>query len=374
MLEFGFEEPRDPTLEPVPIPPTAAKVIEADETHGVFVVEPLPQGYGTTLGNPIRRALLSSIEGTAVNWVRIDGIQHEYTTISHVKEDVVDILLNVKAIRLRSLTNRPGKLRLEVQGQGLVSAADVMTSSDFEIVNPDLHIATLDGPDARLVMEMNVEQGTGYQPAAQHDGLPIGVLPVDAVFTPITKVNFSVERTRVGQITDFERLVLEVWSNGTITPAEAVRQAASNLVEHFFRLSTVSETPSQDGDKPSWAAAIPASQYNMSVESLNLSARTLNCLKRATIQKVGEILERSRSDLLRIRNFGQKSLEELDEKLVELGIKHPELQEAPAEAGATQPEADEGPGTVAVAEAEELPGEAVEADDGDDADDKEEKE
>ena len=336
MLDFGLDEPRDTVLEPVPIPATTVRVVEADETHGVFMIEPLPRGFGMTLGNPLRRILLSSIAGTAIDWVRIDGVQHEYTTVPDVKEDVVDILLNIKAVDLRSAGDRPGKLRLEVEGRGEVTAGDIMASSDFDIVNPELHIATLDSDKARLVIEMNVEQGRGYQAASAHEGLPIGVLPVDAIFSPVRKVNCTVERTRVGQHTDFERLVLEVWTNGAMSPSEAVRQGAQELVEHFFRFSTVADSPTDDSDKPSWAAAIPASQYNMAVESLGLSARTLNCLKRASIHKVGEVLERSRSDLLRIRNFGERSLEELDEKLALIGIRHPELHdEVPAVAEAS---------------------------------------
>jgi DNA-directed RNA polymerase subunit alpha len=354
MLDFGYDDPRETTLEAVPVPAPTVRVLEGGETHGVFAVEPLPRGYGMTLGNPLRRLLLSSIEGIAVNWVRIDGVEHEYSTIPFVKEDVVDILMNVKSINLRSLSNRPGKLRLDVQGPGEICAGDVMTSSDFEIVNPEQHIATLDGPDARLNMEMNVEQSVGYGPASSADGLPIGVLPVDAIYTPVRKVNYTVERTRVGQHTDYERLMVEVWTSGAISPAEAVRQASKELVEHFFRFSTLSETEAQEGDRPAWAAAIPASQYNMPVESLNLAARTLNCLKRASIHKVGEILERSRGELLRIRNFGEKSLEELDQKLGEIGIKHPDFQSVGSEGG-------EG-AEAAGADADEAAEDAVETD------------
>ncbi len=346
MLDFGYDESRDPTLDLAQVPAASVRTVEGGETHAVFVVEPLRRGYGMTLGNPLRRVLLSSIQGIAVNWVRIEGVEHEYSTIPYVKEDVVDILLNVKAINLRSLSSRPGKLRLEVQGPGEVRAGDIMASSDFEIVNPELHIATLDGPDARLVMEMNVEQGSGYQPASSTAGLPIGVLPVDAIFTPVRKVNYTVEHTRVGQQTDFERLVLEIWTNGAITPTEAVRQAAKELVEHFFRFSALSESDATDSDRPSWAAAIPASEYNRPVESLNLTARTLNCLKRASIHKVGEILERSRGDLLRIRNFGEKSLEELDQKLSEIGIHHPGLQAEATEGGEAEEAEDEAVGVA----------------------------
>ena len=352
MLDFGYDESRDTALEPAPVPAATVRILEATDTHGVFSVEPLPRGYGMTLGNPLRRVLLSSIEGTAVNWLRIDGVEHEYKTLPNVKEDVVDILLNVKAINLRSLSSRPGKLRLEVEGPGEICAGDIMTSSDFEITNPEQHIATLDGPNSKLIIEMNVEQGVGYEPASSANGLPIGVLPVDAIYTPVRKVNFNVERTRVGQHTDFERLVVEIWTNGAISPADAVRQAAKELVEHFFKFSNLSEAEQADGDRPSW---IPAAQYNMPVESLNLTARTLNCLKRASIHKVGEILERNRGDLLRIRNFGEKSLEELDERLGEIGVKHPELGAMPSGVDESAPDveadAETDGGGVAVATA-----------------------
>jgi DNA-directed RNA polymerase subunit alpha len=325
MLDFGYDESRDAALEPAPVPAASVRVLEAGDTHGVFSVEPLQRGYGLTLGNPLRRVLLSSIEGIAVNWVRIEGIDHEYSTLPNVKEDAVDILLNIKAINLRSISSRPGKLRLEVEGPGDICAGDIMASSDFEIANPEQHIATLDGNNSRLVIEMNVEQGVGYQPASSANGLPIGVLPVDAIYTPVRKVNFDVERTRVGQYTNFDRLVVEVWTNGAISPVDAVKAAAKELVENFFKFSTLSADDAQEGDRPGWAAAIPASQYNMPVESLNLTARTLNCLKRASIHKVGEILERSRGELLHIRNFGEKSLEELNERLGEIDIYHPEF-------------------------------------------------
>jgi len=272
-----------------------------------------------------------------------------------VKEDVVDILLNVKSIHLRSLTNRPGKLRLEVKGEGQVCAGDIMTSSDFEIVNPELSIATLDGPDASLIMELNVEQGKGYEPGSALTGLPIGVLPVDAIFTPVRKVNYTVEQTRVGQRTDFERLVLDVWTNGTINPADAVREAGKELVEHFFRFSNFNEVDSPESDLPDWIAAISPSIHNITVESLGLTARTLNCLKRASIHKVGELLPKSRVELLRIRNFGGKSLVELNQKLVEMGIHHPELQDMPSavEAGAPDSEGPTGAGAESAEEGQE---------------------
>ena len=234
MLDFGYDESRDTALEPAPVPAASVRVLEATDTYGVFAMEPLPRGYGMTLGNPLRRVLLSSIQGTAINWLRIDGVEHEYMTLPYVKEDVVDILLNVKAINLRSLRDRPGKLRLEVEGPGEICAGDIMTSSDFEIANPEQHIATLDGANSKLVIEMNVEQGVGYDPASSATGLPIGVLPVDAIYSPVRKVNFNVERTRVGQHTDYERLVIEVWTNGAIPPVDAVRMGSKELVEYFF--------------------------------------------------------------------------------------------------------------------------------------------
>ena len=352
MLDFGFEQTTDTALEAAPIPAPSVRPVNMEDTYGTVVVEPLERGFATTLGTPLRRVLLGAIQGTAVTWVKIEGVQHEYSTIPHVKEDVLDILLNVKAIHLRALSDRPGKLRLEVQGEGRVCAGDIMTSPDFEIVNPELHLVTLDSPDAKIMMEMNVEHGKGYVPAARGDGLPIGVLPVDAIFSPVRKVNYWVEQTRVGQRTDFERLHIELWTNGAITPADAIRQGAQELVEHFFRFSSFSETASADGDKPAWVSAIPASQYNLPVENLNLSARTLNCLKRASIHKLGEVLEKSRAELLRIRNFGEKSLDELRDKLDELGIQHPGLAEQPEEAAASV-EVDEPLDLGAAAEAED---------------------
>ena len=326
MLDYGYDEPRDSSFDLAAAPKPMVRMAEFGENYGRFVIEPLPRGYGMTLGNPLRRVLLSSIRGSAISSVKIEGVEHEYSTVPYVKEDVVDILLNIKSINLKAHTSRPGKLRLRVEGPGEVKAGDIIMSPDFEIVNPEFHIATLDGPNSKLEMDLNVETGMGYEPAISGDGRPIGELPVDAIYTPVRKVNYTVERTRVGQHTDYERLNVEVWTNGAVSPAEAMRQAGQELVEHFFRFSTVSENASQDGDRMTWAAAIPSSQFNMTVENLNLSMRTLNCLKRAAIHKVGEVLERDRSELLRIRNFGEKSLDELDERLREIGINHPGLR------------------------------------------------
>ena len=322
MLEYEYEDPSDGELAKAPIPPIGIKLVEMDDVHGVFISEPMERGFGTTIGNPLRRVLLSSIAGAAVTWIRIDGVDHEYSTIPAVKEDMIDLLLNIKSVNLKALSSRSGKLRLEVEGEGNVSAGDIMTSPDFQVINPEQHIATLDGPKSRLEVEMNVENGKGYVPAAQLVGLPIGVLPVDAIFTPVRKVNYTVEQMRVGQRTDFERLRLEIWTNGAVTPLEALRDAAHELVEHFFRFSNLTEKILVDGDAPTWLKNVPAAQYNMALESLALSVRTLNCLKRASINKVGELLEKDPSELLTIRNFGIRSLDELKEKLFEHGISY----------------------------------------------------
>ncbi len=302
------------------IPSPEIVVVEEDDTYGKFTVEPLQQGFGMTLGNPLRRTLYSSLQGTAVTWVKIEGVLHEYATIPHIKEEVAEFLMNIKGLRLRSEVDRPGKLRLEVAGEGEVSAADIMASSDFEIVNPELHLATLDSQDAKLSVELNVERGTGYVVAPQADGQPIGVLPVDAVYTPIRKVNYNVESTRVGQRTDFERLVIEIWTDGSIRPAEAMRQAANILVGQFFMFANVQKVSEDGSDVPPIALRIPAEQYNIAVERLDLSSRTLNCLKRAGINKVGEVLEMNKADLLRIRNFGEKSYNELFGRLREMDL------------------------------------------------------
>ena len=327
---------------------------EVTDEYGKFTVEPLERGYGMTLGNSLRRVLLNSIRGTAVTWVKIDGVMHEYSTIPHVKEDVTDLLVSFKAIRLRSLADRPGKMRLEVSGEGWVTAGDIKVSSDFEIVNPELHLATLDSPKARLSVEFSVEQGRGYVPASQADGLPIGVLPVDAIFSPVRRVNYQVERARVGQITDYERLVLEIWTDRSATPMEVLPQAAQILVDHFFLFANVGKVGEAMGEKPSLALSLPAEVYNTSVERLELSARTLNSLKRARINKVGEVLERDRSDLLKIRNFGDKSLEELYGRLDELGFlpeEEPDKQEPPEDEGDTT--GIEDPGSVEAPEVSE---------------------
>jgi DNA-directed RNA polymerase subunit alpha len=236
-----------------------------------------------------------------------------------MREEVTQFLLNVKGVRLRALANRPGRLRIEVDGEGEVRAGDIMATADFEIVNPEHHLAALDSAKARLSVEFNVEQGTGYIPAAHDEGLPIGVLPVDAVYTPVRKANFRVENTHIGQRTDLERLVIEVWTDRTITPLEAVQQAANQLMEKVYLFSTLDREASES-TSPAAGLGISPEVYNTQVETLELSARTLNCLKRAGINRVGEVLSMPKTDLLKIRNFGQKSLEELYAKLEAKGL------------------------------------------------------
>ena len=342
VIEFqGVTTRESPEVEEETIPSPQISIVEADEKYGKFVIEPLDPGFGITLGNPLRRVLYGSLQGTAVTWAKIEGVLHEYDTIPHVKEEVSEFLLNIKGIRLRSEVDRQGKLRLEVAGEGEVCAGDIMASSDFEIVNPELHLATLDSTDAKLSVELNVERGKGYVVASHGDGQQIGVLPLDAVFTPIKKVNYHVEKTRVGQKADFERLVLEVWTDGSVTPVEAVQQAANTLSNQFFLVAHVDRAAEDGGDGPAMTPIIPAEQYQIPVERLDLSSRTLNCLKRAGINKVGEVLEMSRTELLRIRNFGEKSYKELFGRLREMKLLPPELDTEATHNGAASDESAE---------------------------------
>ena len=312
--EEGTEPLQDPNIE----------VEEADEQYGKFVAGPLPKGYGMTLGNPLRRVLYSSLPGTAVTSVKIEGVLHEYATIPHVKEEVSEILLNIKGIRLRSEVDRPGKLRLEVAGQGEVCAGDIMASSDYEVVNPELHIATLDSDQAKLSVEFNVDRGTSYK-EAEGEGLPIGVLPVDAIYGPVRKVRyFTTENIRVGQRTDLERLTIEVWTDGSISPINALQQAGNELVTRFFLFANAERVVDGDGAPPV-ALQISPEMYSVPVEQLDLSSRTLNCLKRAGLDQVGHILEMKPDDLLEIRNFGEKSLHELYGRLRESNLLPPAL-------------------------------------------------
>ncbi len=291
----------------------------SSEDYGKFVIEPLDPGFGITLGNSLRRVLLSSLSGAAVTAVKIEGVQHEFSTIPHVKEDVIELLLNIKQLRLRPLSDVSGRLFLEASGEGAVCAGDIKPSADFEVVNPELHLATLDSPEAQLNITLYVEQGKGYLPAGRGDGLPLGVIPVDAIFTPVKRVNYSVGKTRVGQVSNYDKLILEVWTDGTITAREALARSAEILVKHFTLFTELGKVHIE-GEKP-LAPAIPPEKYEMPLEQLGLSARTFNSLRRSGITKVGELLEKSDDDLLALRSFGQKSLEEVKERLEALGLR-----------------------------------------------------
>lgn len=293
-------------------------VAEATDVYGKFVIGPLDPGYGVTLGNPLRRVLYNSLKGTAITSVKIETVLHEYSTIPNIKEEVSEILLNLKDVRIRSEVDTPGKLRLEGKGKGVITASDIMASADYTVVNPEQHIATLDSDDAELILEINVDRGAGYQVAESSQGYSIGTIPIDSVFTPVKKVNFSVVPTRVGHRTDFEELILEVWTDGSTYPVEAVAEAANILVNQFFLFANVEKAVEEGSEGIS--LDIPAENYNMVVEDLELSSRTLNCLKRAGLNRVGEVLEKSKEELLEIRNFGEKSYTELYDKFREIGV------------------------------------------------------
>ncbi len=308
------------------------KCVEGEATFGRFLVEPLEKGFGTTLGNSLRRVLLGYLPGAAVTWVKIEGIQHEFSTIPYVKEDTIEFLLNVKALRLRSLSGQPGNLTLEVEGEGRVCAADIKPSADFEIVNPELYLATLDSPEASLSIDLNVELGEGYRQAEASDKMPIGAIPVDAIFSPIRKVNVTVEPTHVGRETSHERLSLEVWTDGTISPVEAISLGADILIKQFSPFVEYTKVSQMEEEKQLIRRSIPDEKYDMPVEQLDLSVRTLNCLRRGNITTVGELITKGEKELLSLRNFGQKSRLELEERLKELGLSLSPKVEEEAEA------------------------------------------
>jgi len=308
---------------------------ESSENYGRFVVEPLDPGFGVTLGNSLRRVLLSSLLGAAVTAVKIEGVEHEFTTITHVKEDVIEFLLNVKELRLKAFSEQSGRLFLEVKGEGIVCAGDIKPSADFEVINPELHLATLDSPDAFLDVVLYVERGKGYVPAGRGDGSPLGVIPVDAIFAPVRRVNYSVEKTRVGQASNYDRLILEVWTDGTTSPSEALSQSAEILVNHFSLFYDLGKAPVEGEEPPT--PIVPPEQYEMPLEQLGLSARTFNSLRRSGITKVGELLEKSDADLLGLRSFGQKSLDEVKGRLEALDI-HPIFAEEEVESSSDEAE------------------------------------
>jgi len=303
--------------------------IDSGDKYGRFLAEPLEKGVGTTLGNAMRRVLLSYLPGAAVTRVRIEGVQHEFSPIPYVKEDVLEFLLNVKALRLKPLSDRPVRLTLEKEEKGEVYAADISPSNEIEIVNPELYLVTLGSPKARLYVDLDVELGTGYRLAESSDNLPVGTIPVDAIFTPVRKVNFTIEPIHVGQETSRERLYLEVWTDGTISPVIAISYAASLLVEQLTPFVDYGRVSQIEEEKKALRASIPKDLFNMPVEQLDLSVRAMNCLRRSGINTVGELISTGEKELLSLRNFGQKSKQEIDERLRTLGLSFsPDVEEA----------------------------------------------
>ena len=311
---FDFEKPNIEIAE-----------ISEDKKYGKFVVEPLERGYGTTLGNSLRRIMLSSLPGSAVSQVKIDGVLHEFSSISGVKEDVTEIIMNVKslAIKNNSDTNEPKTAYIEFEGEGVITAADIQTDADIEILNPEQVIATLSGgADSKFYMELTITNGRGYVSADKNksDDLPIGVLAVDSIYTPVERVNMSVENTRVGQQTDYDKLTLEIYTNGTLDPDEAVSLAAKVLSEHlnlFIDLSENAKTAEVMVEKENNEKE---KVLEMNIDELELSVRSYNCLKRAGINTVEELCSRTSEDMMKVRNLGRKSLEEVLAKLKELGL------------------------------------------------------
>ena len=294
---------------------------EMSDTYGRFVVEPLERGYGTTLGNSLRRILLSSLPGAAVTSVRIDGVLHEFSTISGVVEDTTDIVLNLKSLIVKMHEDQPTTLRLVAEGEGPVTAGDIQAPSSVEILNPDLHIATL-AEGGRLEMEITVAKGRGYVPAEKNKSAdqPIGVIAVDSIFTPVRRVNYRVEDTRVGQVTDYDRLILEVWTDGSIAPNEAVSLSAKILTEHLRFFISLDEQADGVEIMVEKEQEQKDRLLEMTIEELDLSVRSYNCLKRAGINTVEELTRRTEDDMMKVRNLGKKSLQEVKEKLEALNL------------------------------------------------------
>ncbi len=310
---FDFERPNIEVAE-----------ISDDKKYGRFVVEPLERGYGITLGNSLRRIMLSSLPGAAVSQIKIEGVLHEFSSIEGVKEDVTEIIMNIKslAIRNNSDTNEPKTAYIEYEGEGVVKASDIQADQDIEILNPELPIATLCGKNAKLYMELTITKGRGYVSADKNksEDLPIGVIAVDSIYTPVERVNVTVENTRVGQITDFDKLTLDVYTNGTLVPDEAVSLAAKVLSEHLSLFIDLSENAKTAEVMVEKEEDEKEKVLEMSIDELELSVRSYNCLKRAGINTVEELTNKTSEDMMKVRNLGRKSLEEVLAKLKELGL------------------------------------------------------
>lgn len=293
------------------------------QEYGRFVLSPLERGYGTTLGNALRRVLLSSLPGAAITSIRVTDVPHEFAAVPHVREDMMQLILNIKQLRLQLYNTDTARLRLEVHGAGTVTAADIQTPPEVEIINPDLYLFTVNSDDAFLEIEMTAETGRGYSPAEERGRLPIGELPVDAIFSPIRRVSYDVEKTRVGQIADYDRTVLQIWTDGTIKPEESLAQSAQILMQYLRPIAGVSEETFMPVEEEEEEETIPNEIYDTPIEQLDLSVRVFNSLKRTGITKVGEMLEmleRGEETMLAIRNFGEKSLDELKQQLRSKGF------------------------------------------------------
>ena len=292
-----------------------------DESYGKYVVEPLERGYGTTLGNSLRRILLSSLPGTAVTTVKIAGIQHEFSTIPGVKEDVTEIILNLKGVVARLHSDRTKTVYIEAAGEGVVTAGDIKAGGEVEILNPELHIATLSA-DAALSMELTIDHGRGYS-SAERNKLQqpiIGVIPIDSIYTPVSKVNYTVENTRVGNVTDFDKLTIEVWTNKTITARDAVSLGAKILCDHFTLFTDLSDRIGSKSTVVEKAETQRDKILEMTIEELDLSVRSFNCLKRANINTVEDLISKTEEEMIKVRNLGRKSLEEVIHKLAMMGL------------------------------------------------------
>ena len=298
-----------------------------DNTYGKIVVEPLERGYGTTLGNSLRRVLLSSIPGAAITSIKIEGVQHEFSTIPGVTEDTTEIIMSIKQLSFLMHGDEPKLLRIEAQGEGEVKAKDIIADADVEILNPDLHIATLE-KDAKLFMELTLEKGRGYVTADRNkkSNQPIGVIAIDSIFTPVHKVNFNVENTRVGQRTDYDKLTMEIWTNGAIKPDDAVSTAAKILIDHFNLFLGLTDQVQTEEEPVETEKDDMQKILEMPIEELDLSVRSYNCLKRAGINTIYELTQKTAEDMMKVRNLGKKSLQEVESKLAafNLSLKQPD--------------------------------------------------
>ena len=290
--------------------------------YGKFIISPLESGYGITLGNALRRVLLSSLEGSSTTSIRISEVSHEFSEIPGVREDVLQVMLNIKELRLILHEGDSARLRIEVQGEGVVTGADIVTPAEIEIVNPELYLFTVDDDGSQFEIELNVERGRGYSPSDERGRLPIGELPTDAIFSPVRKVNFEVGQARVGQDTTFDRLIMEIWSDGTVKPEDALSKSATILMAHLRDLAGVTEESLLEAATREEEPKMASEVYEIPIENLDLSVRVFNSLKRTGITSVGEVLdmiEKGPDAMLSIRNFGEKSLDELKERLAEKG-------------------------------------------------------